>query len=78
MGTAEDDGVGDGDVGSDCEARNIFFFFLINFFWSIGDLECCVSFRCAAKGTGHNIHICTFFFRFFPHIGYHRVMNRFP
>ena len=25
-----------------------------------------------------HIHIYPFFFRFFPHIGYHRVLNRFP
>ena len=46
-------------------------------YWSAVDLQCCVSFWCTAKLFSY---ICShpFFFRFFPHIGYYRVLSRVP
>ena len=56
-----------------------FFPFFKKNYWSIGELQGCVSFRYIAKWISHTcMYIYPFFFRFFSHIGYHRVLNRFP
>ena len=50
------------------------------FYWSIVDLQCCISFRCTAKCISYTytyIH-SFFFFRFFSHIGHFRVLSRVP
>jgi len=44
--------------------------------WSIVDLQCCVSFRCIAKML--QLYICLFFLKFFPHLGYYRLLSRVP
>ena len=44
---------------------NFIFYLKKIFYWSIVDLQCCVSFRCAAKGiscTYTHVHISTLFF----------------
>ena len=41
--------------------------------WSIGDLQCCASFRGTAEWFSY-IHL--FFFRLFSHVGYYRLLSR--
>ena len=44
--------------------------FLKNFYWSIVDLQCCVSFRCTAKWMSYTYTYTHFFcFWFFSHVG---------
>ena len=57
--------VSDGDC-----VRN--FFFNV-FYWSIVDLQCCVSFCYVAKWFSY-AYIYTFFFRFFSILLYHRIL----
>ena len=51
-------------------------------FWSIVDLQCCVSFRCTAKRISYvyviYIYVYTLLFRFFTYIGYYTVLSGFP
>ena len=46
-------------------------------YWTIVGLQSCVSFRCTKKCIS-----CTythpFFFRFFSHVGYYRILSRVP
>ena len=55
----------------DClsSALNLTYLFLI-LYWSIVNLQCCVSFMCTAKWV-HYAYL--FFFRLFSHIDYYRV-----
>ena len=39
------------------------------------DLQCCISFRCTAKWFIYT-YIYIFFFRFFSHLGYYRILSR--
>ena len=48
---------------------------LLIFYWSIADLQCCISFRCATKWTRYT---CIHSLRFFSHIGYCRALSRVP
>ena len=48
------------------------YLFIITFYWSIVDLQYCVSFRCTAK------QIYPLFFRFFFNKGHQRVLSRVP
>ena len=41
------------------------FVFCISFYWSIVDLQCCVSFRCTAKVIQLYVYIYSFFFKIF-------------
>ena len=49
----------------------IFFLFLVKFYWSIVDLQCCDNFFCTPKWFSY-----PFPFRFFSHIDYHRLLDR--
>ena len=42
-------------------------------FWSIGDLQCCVSFRCTAV---IQLYIYLIFFKFFPHLDCYVILSR--
>ena len=58
-----------------CEGWNLKKFF----YWSIVDLQCCVSFCCIAKWISH-IHIYIYiylhsFFRFFSHRGHYIILS---
>ena len=50
----------------------VLFFF---FFWTRVDLQCFMRFRCAATVNQLCKYICPFFF---SHIGYYRILSRFP
>ena len=53
---------------------HLYFIFYFNFYWSVVDLQCCISFRCTAKWISYTytyIHS----FRFFSHIGHYRVLS---
>ena len=59
-------------------------FFKINFYWSIVDLQCRVSFCFVAKWISY-IYVCVYththittVFRFFSHIGHYRVLSKVP
>ena len=52
--------------------KTLFFFNV--FYWSIVDLQCCVSFWYLAKWFSY-AYIYTFFFRFFSIMLYHRILN---
>ena len=54
----------------------ICFCFLINFYWSIVDLQCL--FLLYSKVNQLYIYIHPLFFRFFPHIGHYRVLIESP
>ena len=46
---------------------------------AIVNLQCYVSFRCAEKWFGYTyINILLFFFKFFPIIGYYKILNIVP
>ena len=56
--------------------QHLFYFkSLINFkfYWSITGLQCCVSFRCTAKGFSYTYTYIIFFFKYFSHLGYCRI-----
>ena len=54
--------------------------FLNKFYWRIVDLKYCISFRCTAKQISYTyrVYIYPFFFRFFSHIGYYRILSKIP
>ena len=48
------------------------------FYWTIVDLQYCVSFRCIAKWFRY-IYVCVYiYFRFFSIIGYYKILNIIP
>ena len=49
---------------------SLYFCFCFNFYWSIVDLQCCVSFR-YSKVNQFYIYIYPFFLKFFSHIGHY-------
>ena len=51
--------------------RDIFFFSFLNFYWSIVDLQCCVSFRHTSKVNQLYIHISILFKILFPYRQWH-------
>ena len=51
------------------------FYFLETFYWSIVDLQCCVSF---CKVNQPHIYIYPLSSRLHPHIGIYRAPNRVP
>ena len=53
-------------------------FFLINFYWSILALQCCVSFYCTAKWISYTLTYIPSLFRFPSHLGHHRALSRVP
>ena len=48
-----------------------------SFYWSIIDLQCCLSFWCTAKWFSYT-SIYLFFIIFFPIVVYYRILNTFP
>ena len=50
---------------------------LKQFYWSIVDSQCCANFHYTAKWFSYT-YIYTFFFRFFSHLGYYRILSRVP
>jgi len=55
----------------------IFIFYLLNFDWSMVDLQCCVSLL-YSKVKHYIIHIYPLIFRLFSHIDHYRVLGRVP
>ena len=51
-------------------------FLFFKFYWSLDDLQFCISFR--SKVTQLYIYIYPLFFRFFSHIGHYRVLSIVP
>ena len=51
----------------------LFLFYFI-FYWSIVNLQCCVSFKCTARWFIYT-YIHAFFFRFFSIIGYYKILR---
>ena len=56
----------------------VFVCLFLNFYWSIVDLQCCVSFRGTAKVNQLYIYIYPLFFRFSSQVGHYRVLSRVP
>ena len=48
------------------------------FYWSIVDLQCCISFRSAKWFRYIYMHIYVFFFRFFSHTCYYKILSIAP
>ena len=55
------------------------FFHFLKSYWGIVDLQCCDNFCCSKKKM-IQLYIYThlFFFRFFSHTDYHRILGRVP
>ena len=53
-------------------------FFLINFYWSMVVLQCCVSLHCTTKWISHTHTDIPFPFRLPSHLGYHNALGRVP
>ena len=53
-------------------------FFNYIFYWSIVDLQCCVSFRCTAKWISYTYTYIHSFYRLFSRIDHYRVLSRVP
>ena len=52
----------------------VYSFFLINFYWSVVTLRCCVNFHCTAK----SIYIYPLPFGSLPHLAPHSALGRVP
>ena len=57
--------------------KTVLFSLYFNFCWRIGDVLC-VGFRGTARVNQLHIHTCSLWFRFFFHVGHHRVVSRGP
>ena len=55
--------------------RQVYFLFKKSY-WHIVALQCCIRARCTVIWS--LTHIYCFFFRLFPHIGYHRMLSTVP
>ena len=62
-----------GSIDSCSRCLSCFFFN-----WSIVDLQCCISFSCTAKWFSYIFFFNIFFFRFFSHIGYYKILSIVP
>ena len=51
--------------------------FILKFYWSRVDLQCCDNFYCTVMIQLY-IYTHPFFFRFFSHVDYHRILGRVP
>ena len=56
----------------------LFIIIVSNFYWNIGDLQCCVTFCYIAIVDHTYIYIYLLSFRFFSHVGHYRVLSRVP
>ena len=55
-----------------------FYLFPLDFYWRIVDLQCCVVSDVLRNDPVTHIHIYSSCFRFFSHIGYHKILGRIP
>ena len=56
----------------------LFFIFLVNFYWRIVALQCCVGFLLYSKVNQSYVYIYPLFFWFPSHLGHHRALSRIP
>ena len=54
---------------------DVYFILIFISYWSSVDLQCCIRFGGTAKWSSYT-YIYPFFFRFFPHIDYYRILSR--
>ena len=52
------------------------FLFLINFYWNISDLQCCINFYCTAKWISYMCTYILFLFGFPSHLDHHRALSK--
>ena len=60
-----------------CQDRTLFFplFLIFLLYWTVVDLQCCI-FQVYSKVI--QLYMYLFFFKFFPHLGYYRILSRVP
>ena len=69
------------DCTTVCKGQAVLcFLFFLTFilYWSIVELQCCVSFGVQQSDLVIHIHVIYSFFRFLSHIGYYRILSRVP
>ena len=57
--------------------KSVSFKIVFILYWNTVALPCCVSFRWASKRFSYT-YIHVYSFRFFPHLGYYRILNSIP